>query len=220
VAVWTLAWAIMLGLDGRIDLANMALILVLSASVAAIWSRPWASLAASAAAIQAFNFVFVPPRDAFSVDLRQHALLLVTMLTVSWIVTLLMARLRWHAAEATAHARRSDQLRLLGEALRAADTPADQASVLQRALSELGKGPATLLLGSEESVRSAGDDRARFAGSASPDEAARLRLCLHECFGRTLLQARFARQAGGGFVPLLLCPNDGRRNIFQDLEPE
>jgi two-component system sensor histidine kinase KdpD len=113
----------MLSLDGRIDLANLALILVLSAAVAAIWSKPWASLVTSAVAILVFNFVFVPPRGAFSVDLRQHALLLVTLLTVSWIVTLLMARLRWHASEAMAHAQRSDQLRLFGEALRAADTP-------------------------------------------------------------------------------------------------
>lgn len=175
-----MAWAIMLGLDGRIDLANMALILVLSTAVAAIWSKPWASLAASAAAILAFNFAFVPPRGAFSVDLRQHALLLVTTLTVSWIVTLLVARLRWHAAEATAHARRSDQLRLLGEALRAADTPAEQAAALQRALSELGGGPPTLLLRRAEGVGPAGDDEAWFVGAATRDEAAGLRLCLRD----------------------------------------
>jgi two-component system sensor histidine kinase KdpD len=175
-----MAWATLLGLDSRIDLANMALILVLGAAVAAIWSKPWASLAASAAAILVFNFAFVPPRGTFSVDLRQHALLLVTMLTVSWIVTLLVARLRWHAAEATAHARRSDQLRLLGEALRAADTPADQAAVLQRALSELGGGPATLLLHSAEGVGPVGEAGDWFVGSATPDEAAGLRLCLHD----------------------------------------
>jgi two-component system sensor histidine kinase KdpD len=175
-----MAWAIMLGLDGRIDLANKALILVLSTALAAIWSKPWASLAASAAAILAFNFAFVPPRGTFSVDLRQHALLLVTMLTVSWIVTLLMARLRRHAAAATAHARRSDQLRLLGEALRAADTPADQAVVLQSALSELGAGAATLLLRRAEGVGPAGESADWFVGPATPDEAAGLRLCLQD----------------------------------------
>lgn len=170
----------MFGLDGWIDLANMALILVLSAAVAAIWSRPWASLAASAAAIMVFNFLFVPPRGAFSVDLRQHALLLITSLTVSWIVTLLMARLRRHAAEATSHARRSDQLRLLGEALRAADTPAEQASVLQRELSELGGGLATLLLRGAEGLGMTGEDEVWSVGAATPDEAAGLRLCLQD----------------------------------------
>jgi two-component system sensor histidine kinase KdpD len=180
LAVWACAWAILFGLDGRIDLANMALILVLGAAVAAIWFRPWASLAASAGAVLAFNFAFVPPRGAFSVDLRQHALLLVTMLTVSWIVTLLVARLRWHAAEATAQARRSDQLRLLGEALRAADTPADQAAVLLRALSELRGRPATLLLRYAEEVGPAGDAGDCLVGTATPDEAAGLRLCLQD----------------------------------------
>jgi two-component system sensor histidine kinase KdpD len=183
-AVWTTSWALMLGLDGRIDLANMALILVLSAAVAAIWSTPWASLAASATAILAFNFVFVPPRGTFSVDLRQHALLLVTMLTVSWIVTLLVARLRWHAAQATAHARRSDQLRLLGESLRAADKPSDQASALQRALSELGGGHTTLLLRGAQDGESTGGDGTWFLGTATPDEAAGLRLCLQD--GRSM----------------------------------
>ena len=49
----------MLGLDGRIDLANMALILVLGAAIAAIWSTPWASLAASAIAVRS-----EPPRPS------------------------------------------------------------------------------------------------------------------------------------------------------------
>jgi two-component system, OmpR family, sensor histidine kinase KdpD len=174
----------MLGLDGRIDLANMALILVLSAAVAAIWSTPWASLAASATAILAFNFAFVPPRGTFSVDLRQHSLLLVTMLTVSWIVTLLVARLRWHAAQATAHAWRSDQLRLLGEALRAADKPSDQASALQRALSDVGGSHTTLLLRGRRECESTGGEGTWLLGTATPDEAAGLRLCLQD--GRSM----------------------------------
>ena len=68
--VWTVSWLLMLGLDVWIDLANMALILVLSAAIAAIWSMPLASLAASAIAVLAFNFAFVPPRGAFAVDLH------------------------------------------------------------------------------------------------------------------------------------------------------
>ena len=107
-----MAWATLLGLDSRIDLANMALILVLGAAVAAIWSKPWASLAASAAAILVFNFAFVPPRGTFSVDLRQHALLLVTMLTVSWIVTLLVAPLLSVTVSVSAKVRADGKVRL------------------------------------------------------------------------------------------------------------
>ncbi len=169
----------MLGLDGRIDLANMALLLVLGAAVAAIWSTPWASLAASAIAVLAFNFAFVPPRGAFAVDLHQHALLLVTMLTVSWIVTLLVARLRWHTSQATAWALRSDQLREFAEALRAADEPADQASILRSTLSRLSGAEPTLLL-SDASVDTVEGGAFNFFGKATPDESAGLRLCLQE----------------------------------------
>ena len=170
----------MLGLDGRIDLANMALILVLSAAVAALWSKPWTCVAASALAVLAFNFAFVPPRGEFAVDLHQHTLLLVTMLTVSWIVTLLVARLRWHAAQARAHALRSDQLRWLGEALRGADDPLQQAAVLQAALAQRGDAHPVLLLPRAQGHATAEGGQAAFIGQATPDEAAGLRLCLQE----------------------------------------
>ena len=169
LAAWALGWAVMVGLDDRLDLANKALVLVLSAALAAPWSGPWTSLLASAAAVLAFNFAFVPPRGRFAVDLHQHALLLATLLAVSWIVALLMARLRRLAVQATLHAQRSDQLRSLGDALRAADGPAAQAVALQPLLAGLGGAPATLLLPTGERV-----------GTASADEAAGLQLCLRD----------------------------------------
>jgi two-component system sensor histidine kinase KdpD len=165
-AAWALGWAGMFALDDQLDLANKALVLVLSAALAAPWSRPWTSLLASAAAVLAFNVAFVPPRGRFAVDLYQHALLLATLLAVSWIVALLMTRLRGLAAQATLHAQRSEQLRSLGDALRAADGPATQAAALQPLLSGLVGSPATLLLPASEQV-----------GTANADEAAGLRLC-------------------------------------------
>lgn len=177
--VWTVSWLLMFGLDGRIDLANLALILVLSAAIAAIWSMPLASLAASAIAVIAFNFAFVPPRGAFAVDLHQHALLLVTMLTVSWIVTLLVARLRWHTAQATAQALRSDQLREFAEALRMADEPVAQASILRDAVRRLSGAEPTLLL-SSPSVNTDEASAIHLLGSVAPDESSGLRLCLKE----------------------------------------
>ena len=167
---WALGWAGMFALDDRLDLANKALVLVLSAALAAPWSGPWTSLLASAAAVLAFNFAFVPPRGRFAVDLHQHALLLATLLAVSWIVALLMTRLRRLAAQATLHALRSDQLRSLGDALRAADGPAAQAAALQPLLAGLGGAPATLLLLPAGEV----------VGTATADEAAGLRLCLQD----------------------------------------
>ena len=180
LAAWVLTWTFMLGLDQKIDLANQALLLVLGAALAAIWSAPWVSLAASSAAVLGFNFVLVPPRGSFTVDLHQHALLLLTLLTVSWIVALLVARLRWHVAQATARALHSERLRQLGEALRARDDPADQALALQDALSEPLVANATLLLQSGPVPVSADDDRGGFTGTVTLDEAAGLRLCVQD----------------------------------------
>lgn len=181
MAAWALGWAAMLGLDGRIDLANLALVLVLSAALAALWSAPWAALAASAVSVLAFNVAFVPPRGTLSVDLHQHALLLLTMLAVSWIVALLVGRLRWHAAQATAHARRSDQLQQLGEALRAADDPAAQVAALREVLSAPCGAKATILWPQQAPGDGArAGEPADLLGAATPDEAAGLRLCLQD----------------------------------------
>lgn len=180
-AAWALAWACMLGFDAHIDLANKALILVLTAAVAALWPGLWVSLLASAAAVLAFNFAFVPPRGGFSVGLHQHVVLLVAMLTVSWIVALLVAQLRWHAARATAHALRSDQLRRLGDTLRAAEDPVAQAQALQALLPNTGGACSTVLLRDLGRVDSAVDDAAAgLLGPATPDEVAGLRLCLQD----------------------------------------
>lgn len=134
VFAWALAWGAMLALDGHVDLASQALVLVLAAAVQALWWPVWASMAACALAVLAFNLVFVPPRGSFSIDLHAHALLLATLLAVSGLVALLVARQRRLAAAAEMHARRAEQLRRFGEALRAETEPAAQARLLQQAL--------------------------------------------------------------------------------------
>ncbi len=134
LAAWAVTWGLMLALDGHMDLANLALLLVLGAAVAAIGSSSTVALLACAASVVGFNYAFVPPRGTLTVGLHQHAVLLLAMLAVSGIVTLLMGRLRWHAARAAEHARRSDRLRQLSETLRQIDGPAEQAQALIAAL--------------------------------------------------------------------------------------
>jgi two-component system, OmpR family, sensor histidine kinase KdpD len=87
----------MLLLDGQVDLANLAMLLVLSSALASLWLPAWLSALAGAAAVVAFNWTFVPPRGAFAVDLHQHALLLGAMLIVNGIVAALMAAQRRQA---------------------------------------------------------------------------------------------------------------------------
>ena len=146
VLVWLLAWLAMLLLDGRIDLANQALVLVVAAALAAMWLPAVASMITCALAVMAFNFTFVPPRGTFTVDLYQHVVLLGTMLAVSWLIALLMARQRKLADDAHVQFRRAEQLRNLGEALRDAAEPRSCAPLLQQALAGLAGAPASVLL--------------------------------------------------------------------------
>jgi two-component system sensor histidine kinase KdpD len=178
--VWLLAWAAMLLFDGRIDLANLALILVLAAALAALWLPAVVSMVACAAAVLAFNFAFVPPRGQFAVELHQHALLLLTMLGVSWLVTLLMAQQRRLAAAERLHALRAEQLRDLGESLRDADDPRSRAAQLRQALASLTGAPASLLMPAEISPASVGPEAKAVAGETSADERAGLELAWRE----------------------------------------
>ncbi len=136
----------MFALRDLLDLANLALLLVLAAALAALWLPPLASMAVCTVAVLVFNVVFVPPLGLLKVDLRQHALLLLTMLAVSWIVALLMARQRRLAQAERALASRAQQLRAFGDLLRDADDPRSCAADLQAALAGLVGQPVALLL--------------------------------------------------------------------------
>lgn len=178
LAVWAVTWGSMLALDEHMDLANLALLLVLGAAVAAIGSSRTVALLACAASVVGFNYAFVPPRGTLTVGLHQHAVLLLAMLAVSGIVTLLMGRLRWHAAQAAEHARRSDRLRQMGEALRQIDDPAEQVIALREALqAEL---PARVRRDAEAFAALLRDPQGteRWIGHTSADDADGLRLCL------------------------------------------
>lgn len=178
LAAWVLAWALMLVLDGHVDLANQALLLILAAAVAAIWWGPLLSAASIGLAVLAFNFAFVPPRGTLSVDLHQHGLLLLAMVCVSWIVSALMARLRRLAVEAETHARRSDELRRFGDALRESEDPLQDEARLRQTLGAVGGGDAVLLALSSTTAEP------RWFGEASSDEQDGLRLCVRD--GRAL----------------------------------
>ena len=144
--VWALAALAMGVLHPVLDLANLAMLLVLASAMAALWLTPAMCLAACALAVLVFNFAFVPPRFTFSVDLHQHALLLTTMLSVSWIVALLMARQRRLAEAERLLAQRARQLQDVGATLRDTDDPRSLAPDLQAALGALVGAPVALLL--------------------------------------------------------------------------
>lgn len=144
--VWALGAAAMVRLDDQVDLANLAMLLVLASALASLWLPALVSMATSAFGVLAFNWAFVPPRHTLQVNVQRDALLLAVMLAVSWIVTVLMARLRDTAALAREQAARAEQLRSLGDALRDADDPRTQAHRLHAALQALTGGAVRLLL--------------------------------------------------------------------------
>ena len=189
---WAIAWVAMAGLEGRLDLANLAMLLVLASALSALWLPGWTSMLASAVAVLAFNWFFVPPKFAFTVDLHQNALLLAALLLVNWIIAGLVIRQRRLAAAARTVAAREARLRQWGDTLRDASDPAAHAAALRTALQEatgsavavsvlraLGsppEGAAVLLVGAPDDEQSAGlalcvpDGRPLGAGSGRYDE--------------------------------------------------
>ncbi|MGI9215596.1 MAG: sensor histidine kinase [Hydrogenophaga sp.] len=137
---WAIAWAAMAGLEDRLDLANLAMLLVLASALSALWLPSWASMSASALAVLAFNWFFVSPRFTFTVDLLQNALLLVALLLVNWIIAGLVIRQRRLAETAQTAAGREARLRQWGDTLRDASDPAAHAAALRAALQEATRG--------------------------------------------------------------------------------
>jgi two-component system sensor histidine kinase KdpD len=183
VAAWAVAWAFMLALDGHVDLANQALVLILAAAVAAIWWGPVLSAVAIGLGVLAFNYAFVPPRSTFTVDLHHHGLLLVAMVSVSWITTALMTRLRRLASEAEQHARRSDELRRVGDALRETEDPLSGQQPLRQFLRRHSRRDVVLLVRSTDPAADSTLIDERWFGEASGAEQEALRQCLRDGLG-------------------------------------
>jgi two-component system, OmpR family, sensor histidine kinase KdpD len=176
---WALAWAAMAGLEGRLDLANLAMLLVLASALSALWLPGWVSMGASALAVLAFNWFFVPPKFTFTVDLHQNALLLVALLLVNWIIAGLVIRQRRLAETAQTLAGREARLRQWGDTLRDASDPAAHAAALRAALQEATGGAVAVSV-----LRALGgrpDDSATLqVGEPDDEQRAGLALCVRD----------------------------------------
>ncbi len=176
---WLAGWAFMLVLDQHLDLANLAMVLMLTSAIASLWWPGWASAAASGLAVVGFNWSFVPPRYTFTVDLHQHALLLLAMLVVNWIISGLVVRQRRLAETASQLAEREARLRTWGDTLRDAVDPAAHASALHAALQEAARVPVAVAV-----LRGLGaqpEDQATLqVGTVTDDQRAGLALCIRD----------------------------------------
>jgi len=176
---WLAGWALMLALDGHLDLANLAMVLMLTSAVASLWLPGGVSALASAVAVIGFNWAFVPPRFTFTVDLRQHALLLLAMLLVNWIISGLVIRQR-HMAEASRQvAEREARLRAWGDTLRDAADPAAHASALHDALAQASQRPVAVAV-----LRGLGaqpeDASTLHVGTVSDEQRTGLAVCIRD----------------------------------------
>ena len=80
--IWSAIWLILLAADPWLDLANLSLILLTGSVAASLWLAPLSSIIVSTASVIAFNWLFVPPRGSFHVELPQHLMLLLTTMRV------------------------------------------------------------------------------------------------------------------------------------------
>ena len=178
--VWAVGWGAMLWLDGRVDLGNLAMVLVLSSALASLWLAGWATAVAGALAVAVFNWTFVPPRHEFAVDLQQHALLLVAMLVVNWIISALVIGQRRLAERARHAAEREARQRTWGDTLRDAADPAAHASALRDLLAAVSGVPVALIVLPDRHAQPDDDAAVLSVGETDGDQRAGLALCVRE----------------------------------------
>jgi two-component system sensor histidine kinase KdpD len=143
---WMLTWLLLWFCDGILNLGNQALLLVLGSAMAGMWLPTSVSLIACVCSMLAFNWLFVPPRFTFNVDLNQDLMLLFTMLCVSAMISYLMSRLRSVAKVESEQAASSERMRSLGELFRDTQDVRSQGELLRKALEQDVTASVTLLL--------------------------------------------------------------------------
>lgn len=179
VLTWAIAWAAMAWLYPQLDLANLAMLLILASALASLWVPGWVSMFSSAVAVLAFNWFFVPPRFAFTVDLHQNALLLFALLLVNWIIGGLVIRQRHLTEEARTLANREARLRQWGDTLRDASDPAAYAATLRTALQDASESEVVVsVLRSLDSQRQ--ESTTLQVGEPNDEQRAGLALCARD----------------------------------------
>lgn len=200
---WATAWATMFALEHKLDLANLAMLMVLASALSAMWLPGWGSVLISAAAVMAFNWFFVPPKFAFTVDVHQNALLLFALLVVNWIVAGLMLRQRRLAESARTVASREARLRQWGDTLRGASDPAAHAAALRTVLEEAtGAGVVVFVLRSLNGQ--ANDISTLQVGEPNSEQRSGLALCMREGHAMGATSGRYEQ------LPDIYLPLRGR----------
>jgi two-component system, OmpR family, sensor histidine kinase KdpD len=179
LAVWLVGWLGMLVLDGQLALSSLAMLLVLSAAVAALWLRLALSLTTGLIAVLAFNWLFVPPRGTFAINLQQDSTLLLVMFAVSMLVAALMSSLREHALNVQQQALALNSLRQWSDTLRDATRVQDCLLDLQQLLNTVTASNSSIVLVLNAGLPTADDiEKAQLCGQATTTQMSGLWYCL------------------------------------------
>ncbi|MDY6982906.1 MAG: DUF4118 domain-containing protein, partial [Pseudomonadota bacterium] len=95
--------------------ASIAMLLVLTSAIAALWLRLLWTLVCCLLAALAFNWFFISPRGTLAVQLQEDAILLLVMFVVSMLVAALTSALHAHARQLAQQARAIATLRAWGD---------------------------------------------------------------------------------------------------------
>jgi two-component system sensor histidine kinase KdpD len=140
--------------------ADVVMIYLLAVMLAALRLNRGAALAAAALAGGAYNFFFVPPLLAFSLEDMRHLLSFALMFAVGLAISALASRLRKQEEEARVRERRTAALYSLTRELSAAGDGKRAAEVVTRQAAALFGRPAAVLLSTagELEMTAASDD--------------------------------------------------------------
>ena len=83
-----------LAMAGRFDLVNIAMVYLLAVVVVALQFSRGAAVATAVLCVAAFDYVFVPPQGAFTIDDAQYLLTFAIMLSVALVISWLTASRR------------------------------------------------------------------------------------------------------------------------------
>lgn len=147
LGLWAVLILVLVYPHDLVTLANAPVLLILVSSIYSLLLPLALSLALSALAVLMFNYQMVPPVHTFHVDLREHGILLITMMGVSWLVTYLLRRQKQIAALERQQAQRTLQLMQWSEKLREVDYPQQLISELQQLLFKLAQGCTQVVVG-------------------------------------------------------------------------
>ncbi|HEY6530010.1 MAG TPA: histidine kinase dimerization/phospho-acceptor domain-containing protein [Cellvibrionaceae bacterium] len=94
IGIWMLAWWAMLRLEAHWDFTNLAMILMLASTLAAVLLPPRLAALALVVSVLVFDWRFIEPKGSLVPHLQQHLWFWISLTAVNIVVLALMAYLR------------------------------------------------------------------------------------------------------------------------------